>query len=551
MLKLPEIFSDHMMLQRGKPVKIFGTSDAGKTIRVCLNDPAGRTEAEAKARADRKGCFTVILPELSAGSDKSLMITDGEERITIHDVAAGEVWLAGGQSNMEYLMNTDAEIAKERAGLSALSEAEKREIRFYDCPEISFNGMEKRADLSNFGRWRCLSEEDIVYFSAVSYYFERKIKDSLDCPVAVIGCNWGGTKAACWVQEETVRKAGADIWIDEYKEGLAQIPDPDAAEEAFKNSPMNVLSDPAHPNPFDQILFPGFSKEMQENAMKMMPSGADAMMAIGRLHPWRPCGLYETMLKKIMPYTIRGFLWYQGCSDEAHPEVYAQLMRALIKKWREDFEDPSLPFLQVQLAPFSWWLGNGGDNYPAVRKAQEEASDTTPDTYLASMGDAGMIYDIHPKHKRKPGERLGLLALRHIYGLDIAADAPRAENMTFEGDTAIIRFKNGEGLQLTDPENAGLTAEEAAAAGFCDPAVPESLGKEENLKALLKVRPEGDVNAEIADDLLRISLCVEGKPVKPERVEFACTPYYEVNVKNAAGLPVFPFVMEAEADQFT
>ena len=546
MLKLPDIFSDHMMLQREKPVKIFGKSDAGKMISVCLTDKTGQIESAAETRADAEGCFTVILPKLSAGLDKSLTITDGEDTVTIRDVAAGEIWLAGGQSNMEYLMNTDAEIAKERAGLSSLSEEEKREIRFFDCPEISFEGMEKIADLSNFGKWRCLSEEDIVYFSAVSYYFERKIKTFLDCPVAVIGCNWGGTKAVCWIPEETVREAGAGVWIDEYKEGLLQIPDPEAAEEAYKKSPMNVLSDPAHPNPFDKILFPGFSKEMQENAMKMMPSGADAVMAVGPLHPWRPCGLYETMLRKIMPYTIRGFLWYQGCSDEAHPELYARLMHALIGKWREDFKDSSLPFLQVQLAPFSWWLGNGGDNYPAVRKAQEEASDLTSDTYLASMGDAGMIYDIHPKHKRKPGERLGLLALRHVYGLDISADAPRAENMTFDGDTAMIRFRNGEGLQLTDPENAGLTAREAEAAGFSDPAVPKRFGREENLKALLKVLPEGDVNAEIANDMLLIRLSAGGKTVKPERVEFAWTPYYEVNVKNAAGLPAFPFVMEAD-----
>ena len=544
MIKLPILFSDHMMLQREKPVKVFGTSEAGYTVRVRLLDKEGKTEASGAALAGPDGRFSVRLPELSSGLDRTLEITDGEDTVTIRDVAVGEIWLAGGQSNMEYLMNTDAELAMERAGLAKLSEKELQEIRFFDCPEISFPGMEKLTDLSNFGKWRCLSEDDIVYFSAVSYYFIRKIKPSLNCPAAVIGCNWGGTKAVCWVPEKTVKEAGAGAWIDEYEEGLKQIPDPDAAEEAYKKTPMNVLSDPAHPNPFDAILFPGFSKEMQENAMKMMPAGAEAVMAVGPLHPWRPCGLYENMLKKVMPYTIRGFLWYQGCSDEAHPELYAGLMQALIEKWREDFEAPALPFLQVQLAPFSWWLGNGGDNYPAVRKAQEEAADITHDTYLASMGDAGMMYDIHPKHKRKPGERLGLLALRHVYGLDIAADAPRAEKMTYDKDTACIHFMNGEGLHLTYPENAGLTEEEAAASGFSDPAVPRSLGKEENLKALLKVWPEGDFSAGIAGDMLYIRLYIDGKPVRPERVAFAWTPYYEINVKNAADLPVFPFVIE-------
>ena len=546
MIVLPQVFSDHMMLQRGKPVKVFGKADAGKTVRVSLSDAQGQTESSAETQTDADGHFCVILPELAEGLDKALEITDGEDTVTIRDVAVGEVWLAGGQSNMEYLMNTDAEAAAERAGLSALSERERREIRFFGCPEISFPGMEKLVDLSNFGKWRCLSEEDIAYFSAVSYYFQRKIKPSLNCPVAVIGCNWGGTRAVCWVPEKTIRDAGAGAWIDEYEEGLKQIPDPEKAQEAYKKTPMNVLSDPAHPNPFDAILYPGFSREMQENAVKMMPAGAEAVMAVGPLHPWRPCGLYENMLKKVMPYTIRGFIWYQGCSDEMHPELYAKLMHALIEKWREDFEDPALPFLQVQLAPFSWWLGNGGENYPAVRKAQEEAADITHDTYLASMGDAGMIYDIHPKHKRKPGERLGLLALRHVYGLKISADAPRAEKLTFDGNVARISFQNGEGLHLTNPENAGLTAKEAAEAHFSDPEVPASLGKEENLKALLKVFPEGNFNAEIEGDMLLIRLSIDGKPVKPERVEFAWTPYYEVNVKNAAGLPVFPFILEGE-----
>ncbi|MBQ6678989.1 MAG: hypothetical protein IJM76_03115 [Lachnospiraceae bacterium] len=549
MLRLPRVFSDHMMLQREKPVKIFGTSDAGKTVKACLLDAGGNITAEAGAAADKEGHFTAVLPALSAGLDKTLVLSDGDDTVTIRDVAVGEVWLAGGQSNMEYLMSTDAELKKERAGLAALPEEERRMFRFFDCPEYSFHGMEKLLPLPNFGRWRCLTEEDIVYFSAVSYYFERKIQPLLGCPVAVIGCNWGGSRAVCWLPEETVLKAGAGIWLEEYEDGLKAVRDPDAAAEAYKKTPMNVLSDPEDPTPFERVLFPGFSREMQEKAMTMMPAAEEGADVIGPLHPWRPCGLYETMLKTLMPYTLRGFLWYQGCSDETHPELYAKLLQTLIEKWRADFEDPALPFLEVQLAPFLSWLGCSGARYPEVRRAQEEAADITPDTWLASTGDAGMIYDIHPKHKRKPGERLGLLALRHVYGLSIAADAPRALDMTYDGDTAVIRFAHGEGLALTAPENGGLSAEEAAEAGFSDPAVPKPLGKEENLKALLKVFPEGTVDAGVDGGTLRIRLTVDGKAVKPERVEFAWTPYYEVNVKNAAGLPVFPFVLEAAAEE--
>ena len=219
-------------------------------------------------------------------------------------------------------------------------------------------------------------------------------------------------------------------------------------------------------------------------------------------------------------------------------------MQALIEKWREDFDDSGLPFLMVQLAPYGFWLGNSSERYPLVRKAQEKAADLIPYTYLASIGDAGMYYDIHPKHKRKPGERLALLALRHVYGLDIPADAPRAESLSYDGDTAVISFANGSGLHLTLPENGGLTEEEAKAANFFDPDAPKSLPPEENLIALLRTVPEGEISAEIKNDTLRVSLSRNGKAVRPVRIEFAEQPYYEINVKNDAGLPVFPFTLE-------
>ena len=546
MFTLNRLFSDHMMLQQGKPAAVFGTGEPGTTILACLKDASGKTEAEGAAVVSADSSFIVTIPALPYGLDKSLAVTDGTDLQVISDVAVGEVWLAGGQSNMEYLMNSDAERESEKKSLKTLPSETLRSIRFFDVPEISFNGAEEVFDFSNYGKWRTLSEEDIVYFSAVSYFFERKLQENLKCPIAVIGCNWGGTPACAWVPEETIREAGAEVWIDEYKEGLKQITDPDATFEMFKRTGGSILADPAKPGPMDEILFPGFSHKRQLQAMQMMarPEG-EAAMVISREHPWRPSGLYDFMLRKVIPYTIRGFIWYQGCSDEKHPDLYDALMRALIGKWREDFGGETLPFLFVQLAPFLEWLGNGGVNYPAVRKAQQATADALPNVYMASMGDAGMMYDIHPKHKRKPGERLGLLALGHVYGKDVACDAPRAEKMSYEGDTAVISFIHGEGLKLTVPENGGLTPEEAEKSGFFEADAPEKLSPEENLRSLIRTVPEGDISAEIRDKTLRISLSVEGSAVRPEKVEFAEMPYYEINVVNAAGLPVHPFTMEA------
>ncbi len=543
MLQLPLMFSDHMMLQREKPVKIFGAGSPGSAVTVRLYDREGRCLAETEAAASEDGKFTAVLPALAPGLDFSLVISDGAETVTIQDVAVGDVWLAGGQSNMEFLMNTDAEMPKEREALQGLSEEVRRSLRFFGYPEISFPGMEELVDLSNYGKWRCLTEEDIVYFSAVGYYFQRKVREAVDVPVGILACNWGGTKAVCWIPEETVREAGAELWLDEYEAGLKMIPDLEKAKEAYKKTPMNVLSDPAKPNPFDAILLPGFSKARQEEVMKMFPADDGGAMAVGPLHPWRPCGLYETMLKKVMPYTLRGFLWYQGESDETHAALHTAVMKALIRKWREDFCDETLPFYMVQIAPFGWWLGNGSDNYAALREAQEKATDETENAWLAAMGDAGMRFDIHPKHKRKPGERLALLALSHTYGLDVPSEAPRAAGLEYDGDTAVVRFTNGAGLHLSEAENGGLTAEEAEKYNFSDPDEPAAMSPEENLNSLIQTVPEGEVSAEIRDDTLRVTLRADGKTVRPKELRFAWTGYYEVNVKNKAGLPVFPFVI--------
>ncbi|MBR0086745.1 MAG: hypothetical protein IJL98_03285 [Lachnospiraceae bacterium] len=541
MIQLPLVFSDHMMLQCGKPVRVFGKASAD-AVCVTLLNAEGETEALTRVPIAEDGSFEAVLPPLKPGLDKTLVITVGGETLSITDVAIGEVWLASGQSNMEYLMNSDAEMPSERDGLAFLSETARRSVRFFDFPEISFPGMEAYFDLSNFGKWRCLEEADIPYFSAVSYYFERRLQKDLDCPVGVIGCNWGGTSSVCWIPEETIRKAGGEMWLTEYKEGLKAIKDPEADKEAFLNNPMNVLSDPASQSPMDAILLPGFSRKRQEEMLQAFPRSEDGSIGpIGPLHPWRPAGLYETMLKPLMPYTLKGFLWYQGCSDVSYADLHAKLLHALIGKWRKDFKDNDLPFLLVQLAPFGWWLGNSGENYPAVRQAQEEAADCTENTWLASIGDAGMYYDIHPKHKRKPGERLALLALKHVYGLEVPADAPRASSVTFDGDTAVIHFQNGDGLHLEDPENAGLTDKEAARFGFSDPDVPESLPASENLNALIRTVPEGCVQAEVLNGTLRVRLTVNGRPVRPEQLSFAWTGWYEINLKNEAGLPAYPF----------
>ena len=529
MLTLPMIFSDHMVLQRNKKLRIFGKTSPDTLVKVRLTSE--RMAVERSKYSDAEGNFCVNLPPEPAGYGRTLTISDGTDTIRFEDIAVGEVWLAGGQSNMEYLMDTDAEKEdelKKIAGDPALAER----LRFFDYPEVAYEGAleDRPEDFVNFGKWYKLTEEGLPYFSAVSYYFMRKVADALEenVPIAVVGCNWGGTRSVCWIPEETVKAAGGEVWLQDYEKELEERKDELEKVMAQFKSMRQGLADPAGPeDPFKRIVYPGFSKEEQEKAVAFMAE----QMPPNFLHPlhyWRPCGLYHTMLEKLMPYTLRGFLWYQGCSDEFHPDLHQKMLSAVIHKWREDFQDEELPFLLVQLAPFEWWLGNFGGAYPTLRDQQLKCADLEKDVYVASISDAGMRYDIHPKYKRKPGERLGLLALAHVYGMNIAAEAPRAISAKAEDDHVVIRFANGKGLHLEPATNGGWDE-------------PLEKDPEKNFLSNFRTVPEGALEAEIQDDQVLLKLMVDGQPVIPEEVSFAWEPYYEVNLYNEAGLPAFPF----------
>ena len=531
-MKLPMMFSDHMVLQRNKKLRIFGQAEPNVLVTVSL--VGGRMTVRRKKFADENGFFCVNLPPQPAGYGRTLTITDGTDTIQYEDVAVGEVWLAGGQSNMEYLMDTDAEKEEELkkiAGDTALAER----LRFFGYPQVSYEGMLEAQDYSNFGIWRKLTEKDLPYFSAVSYYFMQKIASMLEdnVPIAVIGCNWGGTRSVCWLPEEAIKEAGGEVWLADYEQELEEHKDQlDQVMEQFKSMRQGV-SDPANPDPFVRIVYPGFSKEEQE---QIIASADEAMAQMNFLHPlhyWRPCGLYHTMLEKIMPYTLRGFIWYQGCSDELHADLHQKMLSAVIHQWRKDFQDEELPFLLVQLAPYEWWMGNNGEKYPELRAQQLKCVDMEENVYAASIGDAGMRYDIHPKFKRKPGERLGLLALQHVYDLPVEGEAPRALSATADGDQVRISFVHGEGLHLEPASNGGF-----------EPPIAED--PQESLLCTLKTVPEGALTAQIVDDQLIVKLTVDGAPVLPQTVSFAWEPYYEVNLYNAAGLPAFPFRLDVD-----
>ena len=288
-------------------------------------------------------------------------------------------------------------------------------------------------------------------------------------------------------------------------------------EKEFAENPENYRGKP-FANPFQEKMMYGMSEE--EFAAMIQSFFTEGMEVkppvIGPRSEKRPGGLYETMLKKIAPYTARGVLWYQGENDEAHADIYDVVLERLIACWRELWGE-KLPFLIVQLAPFEYWTEEGRMIFPMIREKQEQVSRHVPDVWMASIMDAGMKKDIHPKQKRPVGERLALLAEGHVYGEDILCDAPECIGMTAEDGKAVLTFAYaGDGLRVTGNvlQAMELFADGKPIAQFSFTARKDRLevGAEE-------IRKDGEIE-----------------------IRFARQDYCEVNLFNSIGLPAKPFV---------
>lgn len=499
-----------MTLQRDMPVRLFGTSDSACHAELFLNSRA-LCEADIPC-----GEFEIILPAQPATFDAALEIKTGDERICFENVDFGEVWIAGGQSNMEFLLKYDYDYRRTKESSGDVSE--DRHHRFYDVPEYAHEWQEGFNIPNDWGVWRSLNSKDAPYFSAVGKYFADVLRAQYpEVPVAIVGCNWGGTRAATWTDikhlsetpelREQVEKYEKDI------EGFS-VEDNLPREKTIKEQTAKAgkIS--------DKILLGDFSKFEKKLSLLMMKLFRRSTTALTPFSENRPSGLYSNMLMRIKGYSARGVIWYQGESDEVRAEIYDKCFAALIASWREAWSC-ELPFLFVQVAPFGEWFGNLGTNYPMLRARQELAASTVPSCYMASIMDWGQEDDIHPKHKKPVGERLALLALGHIYGEDIPCDPPKAVSATLSGDEITVAFENvGGGLSLDGNAINGLEL-------FADGASVKSF----------------DARLEQNKIYISVPTAARGKSLE---VRYCYLPYCEANIHTAQGLCAMPFALTVE-----
>lgn len=504
MIKPAMIFGDNMILQRQKPIRIWGSC----TDEVIIRGRLGGTELTAKIKDQN---WEIVFPQMETCEDIMLEIWSDMEHLTFHNIAVGEVWIAAGQSNMEFYLRYD-EGRSEAPGNSR--------VRMFDCPKTAYSGQLKEYDYSEFGFWRMCDERNLDYFSAVAYYFAMSLEKKYHIPIGIIGCTWGGTPACTWMDAKYLEDTPGRVWLDEYQETAANL-NMEEYNARYKQTP-NYRGRPFEDPVMEKMMYGMPDEEWGAFLRKMSVSvGEEVPLPIGPKSEQRPGGLYENMVRKIAPYTIRGVIWYQGENDEGKAGIYHTVFSKLIQCWRDLWKE-SFPFLFVQLAPFGYW--GSPEIYPMLRRAQQWVSKQVPDTWMASVMDIGNKFDIHPKKKRPVGERLALLARGHVYGEEILCDAPEYAGAELaEGKITVYFHHTGDELIL---EGNNINALEVLADG----RVPEQLKLNVTGSTLIIRSPAIHTNS-----------CI--------KIAFAEMGFCKVNLYNQARLPVKPFTAKINMDQ--
>lgn len=537
-MQLARVFSNEMVLQRRTPILIWGESEKNERIEIKINKSTVCTAEAAK------GEFSFLIPAQEAAEDVLLEIGD----ICLEHVDIGEVWVAGGQSNMEFMLQYT------EGGEEEISSAADQHLRTYTVGQYSFAG-EREAGYKAWNpwdRWLTYVPEHAPELPATAVYFAKELRRS-GIPVGIISCNWGGTSASAWMKKERLSEDnGLKVYMDEFEDIVSKLDlkryqtvkdkiRPMMASPQSRKSMSMMLKNTFQPDEWKKMMSAQLKQEEGQPSM-------EEVMAVGPGDPNEPGALYENMVQEIAGYSVRGVIWYQGETDENKAERYARLFSALIHCWREEWKKKNasagkMPFLFVQLAPYGTWMGNSNENYPVLRRQQEQVSKTVPDTYMASISDIGNVYDIHPKNKRPVGERLALLARKYVYGEEeILADAPEADQAEKEGDTLAIRFTNGRGLHIKDVD---FSSNGFACKDIDEKLLPPILSGVNGLKVLAdgKILVKAVCRTEENRLLIRAD---ELQDAKELCVEFAQTGFYQVNLYNEAEIPAKPFTVKLQ-----
>lgn len=464
-LSMSSLYADYMVLQRDVPLDIHGTANTGEKITVEIGGQ------KASTTADNQGKWSVVLSPMQATEDLTLTITAGKQRKVFSHVAVGEVWLCSGQSNMAFML------CQAESGKEDIAAADDPQLRLFDMKgrwetyDVAWpaSSLDSLNHLQYFREttWQPSTPSSASRFSAVGYYYGRMLRQKLGVPVGLI-CN-------------AVGGAPTEAWVDR-----------NSLETSFPNILSNWLQ-----NDFIQDWVRGrAAKNLTNDQTKL-----------GR-HPYEPCYLYESGILPLQQYPIKGVIWYQGESNAHNKDAHAKLFSLLVNGWRQNWNNPDMPFYFVQLSSLN------RPSWPWFRDSQLRLMKEISNTGMAVSSDHGDSLDVHPRRKQPIGERLARWALAKTYGQHITPSGPVFSSVTRQADALIVSFLYADGLQTSDGK-APSCFEIAEEDGLFQPAT-----------------------ATIEGNTVRLT----SPTIKhPRYVRYAWQPFTRANLVNADQLPASTF----------
>ena len=616
-ISLPKVFGDSMVLQRGIKIPVWGNSTPGALIVAKLGN------VQATTKANQQGKWKIRFPIFKAGGPYILEISESgkpDSKIKLNGILIGDVWLASGQSNMEFQVQQANDAGKEIANAN--------------FPQIRFLFVEQDKQLKPLtdirsGKWKVCDSTNVKKWSAVAYFFARKIHSDQNVPVGIIQSTWGGTPIEAWtsrdmlltspitraktLSNDTLKMDPEDLAADSlswvriwnivynpqnntdkivpakeyndanwttiempnvlkdfgigYYEGMVWLRKKITLPESFNQKDLTInLGHPEmnyslyfngeeickniwNSNATHSFTIPARLVQRGENTIAvrvaMLWGGGglnppaedlyitDGVSKISLAGNWLykkdletafpkilnyqyyPTVLFNAMINPVIPYGIRGFIWYQGESNAGAAYDYRKLFPMLIRDWRQRWGQGNIPFLYVQLANFMKTKPVPSESEWAELREAQTLTLSLPNTGMACIIDIGEGNDIHPKNKQEVGRRLALIANKTVYKQNVIASGPMYKKYRKEGNHIRISFANiGSGLSIKDGKE--LT-------GF------SIAGKDKNFYWAKAVIEGNEV----------IVSC--DKVAEPIAVRYAWADNPECNLINSEGLPAVPF----------
>ena len=381
-ITLPEQLGDYCILQQQTAANLWGRAAANSKVTVKVS----WSKAKYSVTADSEGRWQLAVNTPAGSYDpQTITISDKDGSVTLHDVLIGEVWLAGGQSNMEMPLIGFGNCPVEGSAETILRAGEwKGKVRSVKIPKTGNPEPQEFVQ----GKWVETSPVTAKDISAVAWHFAVSLNSALDIPVGIVACNWGGSSVESWLPKEVVH-----------------------------SFPANTIPDGS----CEPVMNPG-----------------------GWYECTSPYVMYNAMIYPVSHYTIRGFIWYQGETNAGLPQYYPERLAQMVRIWRDLWGSQELPFYEVELAP--WIYGGDGTSGARIREAQHKAVELIPHSGIVCTNDLAYPYEkdqIHPCQKKQVGERLALLALNRNYGMaGLACEGPVYKDIEISGNTVTVNYRN-------------------------------------------------------------------------------------------------------------